>query len=105
MSEREIYLRTAEAAADRYQRDSRFRAMAMSIAHEVMREHVERNPDQEYREVANTVDRAVTVTMERIFHEDAELRAQREMADRYRKIAEDALATSMPTLFIPKAPG
>lgn len=92
MTDRDYRL-TAQAAADRYQRDQRFAAMANSIAHDIMRDYVDQHPRGEYSEVARVVDQAVRVTIETIFYEDTELKAQRALADRYRKIAEDALAT------------
>lgn len=85
-------------ARERYDRDQRFRAIVQSVTHDVL----ERHPNMQNREGCNLAEDMAATLLERVFSEDAELTAQRTMADRYRKIAEDVLALAPPRMFLAK---
>lgn len=75
-------------ARERYHTDPRFRAIVQSVVHDAL----ERHPQFQNREGHDLgVDMAATL-LERIFVEDAELQAQRALADHYRKLLEEGLA-------------
>lgn len=88
----------------RYHNDQRFRAITQSVVHEAMREYIDRNPDADYREAHRLAEKVAAIMQERLFNEDAELTTQRQLADHYRKIAEDALALSPQAPFFVPAP-
>lgn len=94
MSEREINQRTAIEAYDRYDRDPRFRAIAQSVIREAMGEYTMRNPDADWREADRLATNVAAILLERVFKNDAELNAQREIAERYKKLCEETLAVS-----------
>lgn len=85
-------------ARERYERDQRFRALVQAVVHDVLGRH----PDMQTREGHNLAEDVAATVTERVFHEDAELLAQREMADRYRKFAEDAISLKPPPMFLAK---
>ncbi len=89
-----------ERAFASYQKDRRFRAIAQSVAMDVMADHGPVDPDDADRD-AHDIALTVAVRMlQRIFEEDAELMAMRMERDRYREIAENALLVSPPSIIL-----
>lgn len=87
---------------ERYRRDARFHALATSIVARVMNDHGRVDPERADQEAADIATRVAALVLETVFTEDAELNVQREIAERYCKLAEDALACSpiLPPIFI-----
>jgi len=82
-------------ARERFHTDPRFRAIVQSTVHEVLA----RWPQFQNREGNDLGLDLAAALLERIFTDDAELLAQRAEAERYRKLAEQALwATPTPLI-------
>lgn len=97
-------LETAEEAAlRRYRNDVRFRAIVQSVVSAAMIEHGRIDPDRAGRAANEIATKACAILLETVFRDDAELNAQRQMAESYRKLAEEALVRSPhPPIFIGK---
>ena len=77
-----------------YHRDIRFRAIVQSIVAREMNAHGPIDPDRAAL-AAHDIATAVAATLlQTIYEEDAELREQKAIADRYRQLAEGALLVS-----------
>lgn len=88
--------RTTTEAFDRYDRDHRFHAIVQSIVHDAMSHYMIRNPEANYREGSLLATNVAVTLLEKIFKEDAELRAQRELTDRYKKIIQYMIEFTQP---------
>jgi hypothetical protein len=84
---------TAEAV-HRYRNDPRFRATTQSVVHEALQDFMRRNPGADHRAAHDLATEVAALMQARLFAADAELLAQREIAERYKRLAEDALSTS-----------
>lgn len=86
-------------ARERYEKDQRFRVIAQSVAARVMQDHLRErgqiDPDCAEEEAGDIALKVAVIMLETIFQNDAELNAQREMADRYRSIAESTVRLSV----------
>ena len=90
----EMIQRRGATAAEAYDRDYRFRNIVQSIVAHEMNAYGPIDPDRAAL-AAHRIATAVAATLlQTIYEGDAELREQKAMADRYRKIAEGALMTS-----------
>lgn len=90
-------------AIERYRNDARFRAVANYIVHRAMKEHGRIDPEYADEAAFRIAERATVLLLETIFENDAELKAQRELADHYKKMAEGALMiTPLPGPFLAK---
>lgn len=96
----EIFKRREKTASERYREDARFNAIVQSIVSRVMKERGPVDPERADRDAYEIAIRVAAMVLETIFQEDAELNAQRELAERYKKIAEDALMFAPPPMFI-----
>jgi hypothetical protein len=92
-----------ERAIDAYQREIRFRGIVQAIVHgAVAKSGVNDSHDGEVtweaRDVARFAEDVAAQVLQMVYEEDFELRAQKEIADRFRKAAQDAL------LMMPRQP-
>lgn len=86
---------SAKRAIDSYNKDARFRMLAMNCVAAAMNEHGPIDPEQATQAAHDIALQAAVVLLQRVFEEDAELNAMRIECDRYRKLAEKALVTGI----------
>ena len=90
-----------KTAIEQYQKDARFRMLAMSVAAEIM-DDLRKTLDHDSLSMADVNEAALRSAMtaiKRVIDGDAELTAMRIERDHYRKIAESALMSRpMPVL-------
>lgn len=84
-------------AIERYRSDPRFRALAITIAHRAKAEFGRIDPERAERDGMELAIQVAMMTMEAFYQEDGELAAQRQIADHFKALAEQALAIS-PTI-------
>jgi hypothetical protein len=91
-------------ARESYDKDSRFRMLAMSCVSRVMSDHGPVDPERADREAHDIALAATALLLQRIYEDDAELRATREERDRYKQLAEKAFLVSPITPIFLKDP-
>ncbi len=94
MSDASSSMQIDMSAADRYNNDARFRAIAQSIVSRVLHAHGPINPEEADREAYDIAIRVAALLLETVFQNDAMLKAMREERDAFQKMAEDALCMS-----------
>lgn len=75
-------------AIDSYNKDARFRILAMSVAAQVMHDHGPIDPERADREASEIARMVAILMLQRIYDDDAELASMREQRDHYKKVAE-----------------
>lgn len=96
-----------ERAIDAYEREHRFRAIVQHIVHEGMQKRGIFNADElTYRpgDIARMMEDVAAQVLQAVYEEDAELKAQKHIADHFRKIAEDLIRLAPPRPFIKDPP-
>jgi hypothetical protein len=102
MVESAEYELTAMRASERYRRDHRFHAIAQSVVTSVLREHGPVDPERADRDAYDIAIKVAAMVLETVFRDDAELNAQRAIADQYKKLALESLGfRPMPPLIAP----
>lgn len=91
---------TAMRAAEAMFRERRFAALVHSVVSQAVHKHGRIAPDDADRGAYDLATEVAAILLQTIYENDAELKAQKALADEYRKIAEDALDLSPMPLFI-----
>lgn len=86
-------------AIDAYTREARFAVLVREVVARAMRDYGPIDPEASRAAHDIALD-AAAILLKAIYEEDGELAAQKEIADRYRKLAEEALAVAPPKLFV-----
>jgi len=81
-------------SVESYRRDARFHSIAASIVAHELDKHGRIDPDNADREAYDIATAVAAKLLQTIYEEDAELSAQKAIADQYRKLAERALMVS-----------
>lgn len=84
-------------AVENYRRDARFAAIAQSCVAAAMHAYGEFDPRDAYRAASHIATDACALLLQRIYEDDAELKEQKAMADKFREMAlEGAALRPMP---------
>ena len=82
---------TSHRAVAADNRDARFHAVAQSVVSQVLAERRPIDPDTAERDVHDIAVEVAVLLLQRVFEEDAELRAARFERDQWKAIAEQAV--------------
>lgn len=87
-------------AIAQYRTDQRFRAITDSVVYRALQDHGPINPERATRAVHDIATTIAALLLQQIYEGDAELGAMRAERDRYRELAERALAAAPTTAAI-----
>lgn len=91
---------TAARAMQSFDKDARFRALAMSSVARAQNDFGRVNPENADRDANEIALRATALLLQQIFENDAELFAARTERDHYKKLTESALLRQAPRLIL-----
>lgn len=89
-------------AAERYRREQRFAALVQSAVGFALNKHGRVDPEEADKAAYNIAMDVAAILLSHIYDDDAELKALRAQADRFQKLAEEAIMCSAPPIFLTK---